>query len=848
MGTPAPPWGGLSRRGQVVAALAFAAGYVAAARLSSSFNLDSGFAPWYPPAGLMVAYLIVAGPRLAPVAFAARVTAVLVVRPELATDDLSGVLLRALVITAVYATAAAILRDGRLEPVGVRAFTWFVTVGAITAPLVTSAAVALVEIGVGGLSVGEAVEGARTQWVGDAVAIASIVPAILLTLTRLRLGGARLRLPDRPGDRVLALVQTLALVLIPLTVYALDEGDAVLPFLFLAVLPAVWVAASRELTTAAWGILAVNTVVALGARIRLGATTELVEVQIVMLVGALGALYIGAVRRAHLDHAAAVRARETELRALVAHSPDVVIRFDHAGRVLFDSGEGHDPDTVAAIRRHLAGSWEDLPLPAAPGAEPTLLEWSVRLHGEEHHLRTRFVPEPGDRPRILSITSDETELRRATEALATSIRRDPLTGLATRQALLEHLARLLHPSSPAEGPLQVIAVGIDHPELVAHGLDDRRAERAVVEVARRLEAASPRSALLARVEPHTIAVVLDRADEPVATALAQRLVDAVRPVLRTPTGDLYLTASAGLACGPRPGEQTTPAELLRHALIAQNLAGRAGGGRVVRFRPEHRDRVERTAALVTELRRATERRELVLHLQPIVDLADEHVVGVEALVRWHHPERGVLEPGEFLALAQTTGLLETIEHQVLELAGAHRGVIDASWDLHVNLSAERLADDGLDDRLRTAFASTGLHRLCLEITETAALDDPDATVPRLERLRAAGVSIVLDDFGTGHSSIGRLHRLPVDKVKIDRSFVTGLPHDPDSRRIVEVVLRLAEGLDLEVIAEGVERAEQRRALLELGCRRAQGHLFARPAPAEELLASFGTDAPPRERA
>jgi diguanylate cyclase (GGDEF)-like protein len=791
----------------------------------------------------MVAYLIVAGPRFAPVAFAARVTAVLVARPELASDDLAGVVLRAAAITAAYTVAAAILRDGRLEPVGVRAFTWFVTVGSIAAPVVASAAVALVEIGLGGVPVREAADGARTQWVGDAVAISSIVPAVLLTLTRLRVGGARLGLPDHAGDRVLALGQTLALVCVPLVVYTLEEGDAVLPFLFLAVLPAVWVAASRELTAAAWGVLVVNTVVALGARARLGATAELVGVQVVMLVGALGALYIGAVRRAQLDHAADLRARETELRALVAHSPDVVIRFDRAGHAVFSSEEGHDPTTVDAIRRHLAGSWEELPLPSGPDDEPTLLEWSIRLHGEERHLRTRFVLEPGDRPAILSITSDETDLRRATEALASSTRRDPLTGLGTRQALTEHLDRLLHPSSLPDRPLQLLAIGIDHPELVAHGLDDRGAERAVVEVARRIEAQTPRGSLVARVEPHTIAVAVDRADEPGAVALAERIIEAVRAPLRTPSGELYLTASAGVASGPRPGESVSSGELLRHALIAQNLAARAGGDRVVCFRPEHRDSVERTAALVTELRRATERREFALHLQPIVDLTDEHVVGVEALVRWHHPDRGVLEPGEFLALAHTTGLLEAIEYRVLELAGEHRGALDASWDLHVNLSAERIADDRLDDHLRAAFSPTGLHRLCLEITETAALSDPDSTVPRLERLREAGVSIVLDDFGTGHSSIGRLHRLPVDKVKIDRSFVAGLPDDGDSRRIVEVVLRLTEGLGLAAIAEGVERAEQRRALLDLGCRWAQGHLFARPAPAEELLASLRTAGP-----
>jgi EAL domain-containing protein (putative c-di-GMP-specific phosphodiesterase class I) len=292
------------------------------------------------------------------------------------------------------------------------------------------------------------------------------------------------------------------------------------------------------------------------------------------------------------------------------------------------------------------------------------------------------------------------------------------------------------------------------------------------------------------------------------------------------------TASAGAA---------EPEELLRDADAAMYRAKELGKARCEIFDASMHERAVERLDLEGGLRGAVERGELRVLYQPQVELASGHIVGAEALVRWEHPARGLVVPPVFIPIAEQTGLIVPIGAWVLRQACAQA----ATWadstgrrlTVSVNVSPRQLADDDFPATVSAALAETGLEPelLCLEITESAVMADPDAAAEALSELKALGVHLAIDDFGTGYSSLGQLKALlPVDTIKIDKSFVDGITTAGEDRAIVDAVLRLASGLGLAAVAEGVETVEQARELLELGCGLSQGYHFARPQPAAEL--------------
>jgi EAL domain-containing protein (putative c-di-GMP-specific phosphodiesterase class I) len=255
----------------------------------------------------------------------------------------------------------------------------------------------------------------------------------------------------------------------------------------------------------------------------------------------------------------------------------------------------------------------------------------------------------------------------------------------------------------------------------------------------------------------------------------------------------------------------------------------------------------RRLELENALRRAVERDELRLHLQPEIAVESGAIVGFEALVRWEHPERGLLGPGDFVSLAEETGLIGAIGAWVLRQAC----VLAASWAtpgllISVNVSARQLAGGDFTDLVATVLADTGLapDMLCLELTESAVIES--GAMATLEGLKRLGVRLAIDDFGTGWSSLGHLRRFPIDIVKLDRSFVSGLGHEPQDASIAAAIISLAHALGLSTVAEGIETGEQLAVLAALGCDLGQGYLFARPAPAEafgDVLSATGCRAP-----
>jgi len=831
-----PPWAGLTRRGLLLWSVAFAVAYVLSAWAVKAFDLPGAYSPWYPPAGIMLAFLLVAGPRLLPVALAVRITSDLILFPEVVRHQgLTVILLRSLVVATVYAWAAWVLRRSRLDHARLPQFGWFVVIGVVAAPLLVAMGVALLDVALLDVSSSDAFRAARTFWVGDAVAIASIVPFVLLSAFAVRNGRARPQLPVSVAERVEIAGQAVALVLVPIALFALERDDSLAPFLFVAIFPVIWVALRQDLVLASAGILLTNTVVAVGARVRLGADADLVQVQTVMLAAALAALYAGAVRRTTSINLADLRNREEELRSLVTHSPSLIARFDTDGHPLLVpdrravAGAVEDEKVVAA----LASNWTEM-ADFSPGVVVDH-EWELEGVDGAHALHTTAIAErdvDGSPTTILTVTSDHTELRRARREAAARDRLDARTGLPNRMALLEQLEAS---ASPA-----VVAVTIDRVDTTLAGLSSADDDRVMVELATRLGELAGTEHHLARTSAHGFALVPARTDQ--AAALAEAMLDAVARPVTLGDEELYLTASAGIAV---PGH-------LDDAETATRLAHDAGGGRAVVYEPEMAVEAIRVRELITGMRRAVDRHELEVHYQPIVDLDDGRLLGAEALVRWQRPGHGLVGPDEFVGVAEQAGMIADIGTEVLrvvtaELTAANPTTVHAvgapgtsrpaRFSVNVNVSSVELEQPEWSDRVLAAgreLSQAGVD-LEIELTETAVMRHPERACVVLEKVRAGGVRVVLDDFGTGFSTISWLHRLPVDSLKIDRSFVTNLPEDADCARIVGVTVSLATQLGLSITAEGVEEEEQRRTLIELGCVRGQGYLFDRPMPLTELL-------------
>lgn len=497
------------------------------------------------------------------------------------------------------------------------------------------------------------------------------------------------------------------------------------------------------------------------------------------------------------------------------------------------NSDRHDLDHYRSVRKTLeaTGQWEgEL--------------WQRRKNGEERLLAlrtTRILLTPDNERLYVSVLSDITERRRNEHRLLRLASHDPLTGVANRNAFMQQLDAQISASHPDDGVLGVLLIDLDRLKHVNETLGHEAGDELLQAVSLRLEACLSTGDLLARLgsDEFVIAPIGARTPESLVW-YAQFLISAFHEPFMVRGRSIGVTPSIGISLWPEHGREA------RHLVNAADSAmyeSKAAGRNTFRFYSPARDQaIRERMELERRIRLAVERNEFLLVYQPRYAVAAGRITGFEALLRWRHPERGLVSPDEFVSILEETGLVVPIGRWVLSEALAQvrewrqRGHPDIS--VSVNVSQRQLQEGTLHQFIAILLNELGLSgdALELEITESQLMDDPDDAIAQLKDLHRLGLRVAIDDFGTGYSSLAYLRKLPIDILKVDKAFVADLPGDADSGVIIETILGMARTLKLKVVAEGVENEAQARFLSNLGIDEIQGYWYSRPVLVENTMA------------
>jgi diguanylate cyclase (GGDEF)-like protein/PAS domain S-box-containing protein len=470
------------------------------------------------------------------------------------------------------------------------------------------------------------------------------------------------------------------------------------------------------------------------------------------------------------------------------------------------------------------------------------------LHREGHEVQvsvTAYIMGTGPGLRIGGFLHDRHDEKAAEEALAHAYLYDSLTGLPNRTLFTYRLSYALAKGKGSPGSVALLVLDLDRFKGINDALGHEVGDEVLVAVSGRLVAADGTAQVVARLGGDEFLVLFDGENaESDAEAFSRRVLEALAQPIAAGTGEVFITASIGIASTSARLTEATP--LLSNAGAAMYQAKKTGGGSVEVFGEAMRVRVLDRMNTEHSLHRALERSELRLFYQPVVEIKGSRAVGVEALLRWDHPDQGLVTPNRFIPVAEESGLIIPIGAWVLHEAcrqlrrwqikryGGLQGAVE------VNLSARQVDDPEIVATVERILSDTGLSpsHLTLEITESALMHDAASALRVLRALKDLGVTLAIDDFGTGYSSLSYLQRFPLDILKIDKTFVDELGVAPEGSEIVAAVINLAHALGLQVIAEGVESERQLDELARLDCDFAQGYLFSRPVPAHELVTAF----------
>ncbi len=559
------------------------------------------------------------------------------------------------------------------------------------------------------------------------------------------------------------------------------------------------------------------------------------------------------------ERTAELRATERYYRALVQHSSDVIAVVDPDLTVRYVS------DSIAAIFGLEPADLVGERLEAVTGGSSAMTQAIKRTMKEPGHVSrveweltdatgriryaesaiTNLISDPSVGGLVIN-TRDATDQAALEQQLRHQAFHDPLTGLPNRALLSDRAEHALARSARSGATVAVLLVDLDGFKAVNDSLGHQVGDVVLCEVARRLESMVRPEDTVARLGGDEFVILIDDVGSlERAKALAHDVCDALRPRFSLPGWDYAVTASVGVAVGSASAADVP--DLLRDADTAMYVAKTGGKDSVRVFAPSMHERAHERFRLQVDLRDALERSELVLFYQPIFGMVDGRLKGFEALLRWSHPTRGLIAPERFIPLAEENGLIVPVGRWVLREAVAQLMAWDRrhqsarSLSVSVNVSTVQLTAPSLLGDVQGVLERSGIapSRVVLEITEGSLASETERIVEMLAKLRKLGVRIAIDDFGTGYASLSHLQRLPVDILKVDKSFVTGLSDGGRSRELLQAILGVGQALSLAVVAEGIEAQTEMTALREMGCQMAQGFLVGRPSPAEVAESLLG---------
>ena len=468
--------------------------------------------------------------------------------------------------------------------------------------------------------------------------------------------------------------------------------------------------------------------------------------------------------------------------------------------------------------------------------------WNRRKSGEVYpqwQTICAILDDSGFVSHYVAVFSDISAIKHTERELAYLAHHDPLTSLPNRLLFNDRTAQALAAAQTNKRGCALLLLDLDHFQSINDSLGHNIGDQLLKSVGERLKGVIGEGVTLARLGGDEFAVLLENCSQlGQAAVTAQSIIDGMKDPFELDNHRLFISVSIGISLFP--SDALSAEQLLRNAdsaLFKAKGNGRAGYALYTEELTAHAQQRVETAA---ELRRALEQEELRVYYQPVHDLSSGQMIGVEALVRWQHPQRGLVPPGEFIPIAERTGLISDIDTWVMRQACLQM----VQWQregktldfIAVNVSSRLFVHRDLYQYVAQVLHETQLAPafLELEVTESAVMEDPEVALEQLHRLRELGLRLAIDDFGTGYSSLLRLKRLPVQKLKIDQGFVAGLPSDEDDMAIVRVIIALARSMGMQIQAEGIEHAEQSQCLLEQQCDLGQGYWYGRPVPAQQV--------------